>query len=72
MVFREDFKDETTCREGFVVPECSNAPKEETDTGPASGGAPGGGQAPPPQGAAPQGAAPAPPQGAAPQGTPAP
>ena len=70
--FREDFKDETTCREGFVVPECSNAPKEETDTGPASGGAPGGGQAPPPQGAAPQGAAPAPPQGAAPQGTPAP
>jgi foldase protein PrsA len=68
--FREDFKDETKCREGFVVAECSNAPDEKTDTGPASGGAPQPQGAPPPQ-AAPQGAAPQP-QGAAPQQTPPP
>jgi foldase protein PrsA len=65
--FREDFKDITACREGFVVPECANAPEPETDTGPASGGAPGGApqQAPPPQGAPQQGA----PQQAPPQQT---
>ncbi len=71
--FREEFKDQTKCRDGFVVAECSNAPEEKTDTGPASGGAPGAPQAPPqgapPQGAAPQGAAP---QGGAPQPQPAP
>ena len=67
--FREDFKEKTKCREGYVIAECSNAPEETTDTGPASGGAPGAPQgAPTPQGAAPppQGATP-PPQGA-PQG----
>ena len=56
--FREEFKDKTKCRDEFVVAECSNAPEESTDTGPASGGAPTPQGAPPPQGAAP------PPQGA--------
>jgi len=81
--FRESYKDITACRSEFVVPECANAPEAETETGPASGGAPGAQQAPPqgaapqgapPQGAAPQGAAPqgAAPQGAAPQSTPPP
>jgi foldase protein PrsA len=65
--FREDFKGETKCRDGFVVAECSNAPEEKTDTNAVPGGAQGA-----PQGAAPQGAAPpqGAPQGAAPQGTP--
>ena len=54
--FREEFKDKTKCREDYVIAECSNAPDDETETGPASGGAPGAPQsAPPPQGA-PQGA----------------
>jgi foldase protein PrsA len=74
--FRSDYKDETNCAKGYQVAECKNAPKSKTDTGAASGGAPGGAQQVP-QGAAPQGAAPqgAAPQGAAPQGatpTPAP
>ncbi len=59
--FREDFKGETKCREGFVVTECSNAPEEKTDTN-AVPGAPQGA----PQGAAPQGA----PQGAPQQAPP--
>jgi len=40
--FREEYKDETSCADDFRIAECSNAPKEETDTGPASGGNPGG------------------------------
>ncbi len=77
--FRESYKEKTNCAEDFRVAECKNAPKEKTDTGPASGGAPGGapgapqGGAPPQQGAPPQGAPPqsgAPPQGAPPQGAP--
>jgi foldase protein PrsA len=40
--FREEYKDETSCADDFRIAECSNAPKEETDTGPASGGSPGG------------------------------
>ena len=40
--FRENYKDETECADDFRVPECANAPKDETDTGPASGGNPGG------------------------------
>ncbi|MGH2780609.1 MAG: peptidyl-prolyl cis-trans isomerase [Thermoleophilaceae bacterium] len=40
--FRESYKDETECAEDFRVAECANAPKEESDTGPASGGNPGG------------------------------
>lgn len=62
--FRESFKGETKCREGFVVAECSNAPEEKTDTN-AAPGAPQGapqGAAPPPQGAAPQQAPPQAPQ----------
>jgi foldase protein PrsA len=40
--FREDYKNETDCAEDFRVAECKNAPKDESDTGPASGGNPGG------------------------------
>jgi foldase protein PrsA len=39
--FREDYKDETDCADDYRVAECQNAPKDETDTGPASGGNPG-------------------------------
>ena len=72
--FREEYKDKTNCADDFRVAECKNGPKEKTDTGPASGGAPGapqsgGAQGAPPQGAPPQGA---PPQGAPPQGAPPP
>jgi foldase protein PrsA len=69
--FRERYKQETVCAEDFEVAECDNAPKEGTDTGPASGGAPQGqpapgGQAAPPGGpAAPQPVPP--PQGGQPQ-----
>jgi foldase protein PrsA len=42
--FRKDYKDETECAEDFRIAECNNAPKEKTDTGPASGGNPGGTQ----------------------------
>src|ERR671915_102414 len=45
--FREDYREQTECAEDFRIEECSNAPKEQ-DTGPASGGNPGG-QAPTPQ-----------------------
>jgi foldase protein PrsA len=67
--FRERYKQETVCAEDFEVAECDNAPKEGTQTGPASGGAPQGqpapGGQPAPQGgpAAPQ---PVPPQGGQP------
>ena len=40
--FREDYKDQTDCADDYRVAECKNAPKDETDTGPASGGNPGG------------------------------
>jgi foldase protein PrsA len=40
--FREDYKDKTDCADDYRVAECKNAPKDETDTGPASGGNPGG------------------------------
>ena len=40
--FREDYKDDTDCADDYRVAECKNAPKDETDTGPASGGNPGG------------------------------
>jgi foldase protein PrsA len=42
--FREDYKDETNCADDYRVVECKNAPKEESDTGPASGGNPTGQQ----------------------------
>jgi foldase protein PrsA len=38
--FREDYKDETDCADDYRVVECKNAPKDESDTGPASGGNP--------------------------------
>jgi foldase protein PrsA len=47
--FREDYKDDTDCADDYRVAECKNAPKESTETGPASGAAPGGGQQPQPQ-----------------------
>jgi parvulin-like peptidyl-prolyl isomerase len=69
--FRKNYKDKTTCADDFKIAECKNGPSEKTNTGPASGGAPGAPQGGTPQGgAAPQGT-PAP-QGAPPQGTPAP
>jgi foldase protein PrsA len=48
--FREEYKSETDCADDYRVAECDNAPKEESDTGPASGGNPSGpSQAPPGQ-----------------------
>ena len=44
--FRQSYKDETDCADEYRVEECKNAPKEDTDTGPASGGNPGGQQQP--------------------------
>jgi foldase protein PrsA len=49
--FREDYKDKTDCADDFRIAECSNAPEEKTNTGPASGGNPGGAQ-PAPEGGA--------------------
>jgi foldase protein PrsA len=40
--FREDYREQTECADDFRIAECSNAPKDESDTGPASGGNPGG------------------------------
>jgi foldase protein PrsA len=65
--FRQRYKDKTICADDFKTAECSNGPSDKTNTGPASGGAPGGGAAPAPQ---PQTGAPQAPQGGAPQGTP--
>lgn len=39
--FREDYKGKTDCADDFRVAECKNAPKDATNTGPASGGNPG-------------------------------
>jgi foldase protein PrsA len=47
--FREDYKDKTHCADDFRIPECSNAPEKKTNTGPASGGNPGGSGQPAPQ-----------------------
>ena len=38
--FRQDYKDETDCADDYRVVECNNAPKDGSDTGPASGGNP--------------------------------
>jgi foldase protein PrsA len=40
--FREDYREQTECADDFRIAECSNAPKDESNTGPASGGNPGG------------------------------
>jgi foldase protein PrsA len=47
--FREEYRDETDCADDYRVAECKNAPKEESETGPASGGNPGGAQGQTPQ-----------------------
>jgi foldase protein PrsA len=39
--FREDYREKTECADDYRIEECSNAPKEQ-DTGPVSGGNPGG------------------------------
>ena len=44
--FREDYKDKTDCADDYRVVECKNAPKDESNTGPASGGNPGATQQP--------------------------
>jgi foldase protein PrsA len=57
--FRERYKDKTTCADDFKTAECKNGPSDKTNTGPASGGQPGGAPAPQaPQGGAPQGVSP--------------
>jgi foldase protein PrsA len=75
--FRNKYKEETACADGFVIADCDNAPDEQTDTGPASGGSPQGvPQQQVPQPGAPQGVPPqgapqqAPPQQAPPQQVP--
>jgi foldase protein PrsA len=40
--FRKDYKEQTNCADDYRVVECKNAPKNESDTAPASGGNPGG------------------------------
>ena len=40
--FRKDYKEKTNCADDYRVVECKNAPKNESDTAPASGGNPGG------------------------------
>jgi foldase protein PrsA len=52
--FRENYKDDTDCADDYRVAECKNAPKESTETGPASGGAPGAQPQPQPQQPQPQ------------------
>jgi foldase protein PrsA len=47
--FREDYKADTNCADDYRIAECDNAPKEESDTGPASGGNPSGPSQAPPQ-----------------------
>jgi parvulin-like peptidyl-prolyl isomerase len=46
--FREEYKGKTNCADDFRIAECDNAPKEKTNTGPASGGNPGGAPQPSP------------------------
>jgi foldase protein PrsA len=38
--FRSDYKGETKCAKSYVIPDCANAPKQKTQTTPASGGSP--------------------------------
>ena len=62
--FREEYKEKTVCADDFRIAECKNAPKEKTNTGPASGGTPGGAQ--------PQGGTPVPQEGGGAQQVPVP
>jgi foldase protein PrsA len=50
--FRKDYRKKTECRKGFVIPDCKNAPKQNTT--PASGGSPQGQVQTAPQSTAPQ------------------
>ncbi|HEX2398171.1 MAG TPA: peptidyl-prolyl cis-trans isomerase [Solirubrobacteraceae bacterium] len=68
--FQKKWKARTTCREGYIIDSCKNAPpRKRTSTVPPGAVPPQGGQ---PQGAPPQGPPPQgpPPQGAPPQGAP--
>jgi foldase protein PrsA len=38
--FRKDYKDKTKCAKTYVIPDCSNAPKQKATSTPASGQAP--------------------------------
>jgi foldase protein PrsA len=38
--FRDEYKDKTQCADDYRVAECSNAPKDETDTGPSQSAQP--------------------------------
>jgi foldase protein PrsA len=38
--FRKDYKEQTHCADDYRIAECENAPKDESATGPASGGNP--------------------------------
>jgi foldase protein PrsA len=38
--FRKDYKDKTKCAKTYVIPDCSNAPKQKTTSTPASGQSP--------------------------------
>jgi parvulin-like peptidyl-prolyl isomerase len=38
--FRKDYKDKTKCAKTYVIPDCSNAPKQKATSAPASGQAP--------------------------------
>jgi foldase protein PrsA len=60
--WREQYKDKTNCADDFRVAECKNAPKEKTNTGPVSGGAPGGQRPQTPTPQQPQGPTPQQPQ----------
>jgi foldase protein PrsA len=40
--FREDYREQTECADDYRIEECSNAPKEDSGDGPASGGNPAG------------------------------
>src|SRR3954467_1134205 len=56
--FQDRYKDMTDCAKGYVVDQCSNAPKKSTSTTPVSGGAPQTGAPTPQTGAPPAGGAP--------------
>ncbi|HYZ27581.1 MAG TPA: peptidyl-prolyl cis-trans isomerase [Thermoleophilaceae bacterium] len=38
--FRKDYKDKTKCAKAYLIPDCSNAPKQKTQPAPASGSSP--------------------------------
>jgi foldase protein PrsA len=38
--FRKDYREKTKCAKNYLIPDCANAPKQKTNTAPASGGSP--------------------------------